>query len=567
MQNATSWQAADDSLPAAAKALQVWPLDASNASLLDSVHPRSWQPADHEESHVYDIIAVGAGAGGLVTSKQAARRGARSAMISEHLAGGDCLNVGCVPSKALLHCARVAREARAAIAEGILVEDGTTRAPNLAVNFGAVMARMRRLRARIAVNDSHEATVLAGADVFQGRGRFVGPNEIQVNGRTLRFKKACIATGGRAAVPQVEGLSNAPYLTNATLFNLCSLPRRMVVLGAGAVGLEMAQAFANFGCKVTCLVRSTVLSKEEPAAGEAVRRALQADGVKFLDAADLFRVETVRVGGGAYAEGGQMPLLRVTVGCKHPGRDETVMELECEALLVASGRLPNVEDLGLEAAGIHVAADGIKIDDYARTSNPNVFAVGDCASGVPNFTHVSGEMAKLVVQNALFDDSWRVSSLVVPRCAYTEPEVAGVGLTRREAEQRGDAVDTYRTTLEHNDRAICEGRDAEGGFVEVLCERGTDRVLGALVVAANAGDMINELSVAIQAGVGLNVLARVIHPYPTLGEAVMGAALNIVRKHWKKLEPETSLGSIASEGFAPEIDDSRYSPVKELRLR
>ena len=245
---AQNWAAPDMALAACARELGVWPLDAANASLLDAVHPRNW--SDPTPPAIYDLLVIGAGAGGLISSKQSARRGARSCMISEHLAGGDCLNVGCVPSKALLHCARVAREARQAMAEGFLVGGiGTT--PNLSVDFGAVMARMRRLRAKIAPADSHEGTAGAGADVYQGRGRFVGPNAVEVNGQTLHFKKAVIATGGRAAVPlATPGLAEAPYVTNATLYNLTVLPPRMVVLGAGVVAMEMAQAFAAFGSQV-----------------------------------------------------------------------------------------------------------------------------------------------------------------------------------------------------------------------------------------------------------------------------------------------------------------------------
>lgn len=533
----------DAALLEKARALDIFPLDSSNAALLDAVRPLSWKDG---EGNDYDIIAIGAGAGGLVTAKQAARRGAKSAMISEHLAGGDCLNVGCVPSKALLHCAKVARDARLAAAEGILVSEQGDALPALTVDFGAVMARMRRLRAKIAPADSHDATAGAGADVYQGRGRFTGPNTLEVNGKTIRFKTACIATGGRARVPQqIPGLHDAPFVTNATLFNLTARPARMVILGAGAVGLEMAQAFANFGTKVTVLVRTALLAKEVADAGAAVQRALEADGVEFIFGAQVAKVETMRQA--SLDETGGLPLMRVhagvggggasnaAVGTKRPLGGADTRILECEALLVATGRVPNVEDLGLESAGIKTGDDGILIDDLARTTNPSVYALGDCASGVPRFTHASGEMAKIVVQNALFGDTWKVSSLVIPRCVYTNPEVAGVGLTPSEAATKGLAVDVYRAALAHNDRAILEGSDDDGGFVEVLCEAGTERVVGGVVVAASAGDIVNELTVAIQHGVGLVALARVIHPYPTLGEGVMQAALNLVRKTWKRM--------------------------------
>lgn len=287
---ASSWS---DAPPEEARALDVWPLDESNVKLLDAVRPRAWEgPTEAEAAGEYDIIAIGSGAGGLVTAKQAARRGARSALISGHLAGGDCLNVGCVPSKALLHCARAAREARAALAEGFLVAaDGT--APKLEVDFDAVMARMRRLRAHIAPADSHEGSAAAGAHVYQGWARFSGPDTVVVNERTLRFKKCVIATGGRAAVPPTPGLAAAPYVTNATLYNLTALPPRMVVLGAGVIGMEMAQArrlgvsrlalSADLGESSFSSPAASPRPRRSPRAAAGLRRLwLSSDGARSL---------------------------------------------------------------------------------------------------------------------------------------------------------------------------------------------------------------------------------------------------------------------------------------------
>ena len=536
--DAQNWAASDHTLPARARELGVWPLDAANAELLDAVRPRNWRDPSSADV-VYDLLVIGAGAGGLISSKQSARRGARSCMISEHLAGGDCLNVGCVPSKALLHCARVARDARNAITEGFL------RGEPLAVDFGAVMARMRRLRAKIAPADAHDGTVGAGADVYQGRGVFVGPNTVEVNGQRLRFKKAVIATGGRATVPAAAttpGLADAPYVTNATLYNLTELPTRMVVIGAGVIAMEMAQAFAAFGTQVTVLVRSRIMARDEPAAAEAVQRALERDGVRFVFGAELRRVTTLRqpevvpATAGAPPGALSLPLMRLSVWSRQAGGAATSFECECDTLLLATGRTPNVEGLGLEAAGVaYDLKEGVQIDDFGATTNPSVFAVGDCAAGVPRFTHMSGEMAKAVVQNALFGERWAISSMVVPRCAYTHPEVAAVGLTKADAARRGLTLDTYSASLAHNDRVLLEGDDNLGGFVEVHCEQGSDTIVGATVVAPNAGNIINELSLAIQAQLGLGVLARVIHPYPTVGEGVMQAGLGYIRKHWATL--------------------------------
>ena len=529
----------------AARALDVWPLDASNATLLDAVRPVRW-PDPTAGDAVYDLIAIGAGAGGLVSAKQSGRRGARSAMISEHLAGGDCLNVGCVPSKALLHCARVAREARSAVQEGFLIGG----AEPLRVDFAAVMKRMRSLRAKISAADSHTATVAAGADVYQGRGRFVGPHSIMVNGRTLHFKKAVVATGGRALVPDIPGLAEAPYMTNGTLFNLTALPKHLVVFGAGAVGLEMAQAFAAFGSSVTVLVRSSrVLSRESEEMAEAVQRALVADGVQFVNKVRVDQVLTHAVGGAGGTTGEahdgdsdhQLPSLEVkfTQDCG-PGCARCY-SFTCDALLVATGRVPNVTDLGLGEAGIQFhPEEGIQVNDLGATSNADVFAVGDCVAGMPRFTHVAGEMAKLVVQNALFGDAWKLSKLLVPRCVYTDPEAASVGLTPEQAAVQGVPIDRYATQLEHNDRAILEDQAGAHGFVEIYCKKDTETIVGAAMVAPHAGDLISEVTLAMQSGAGLATLARVIHPYPTHAEAIMGCGLGYIRKHWQKLPPQPS---------------------------
>ena len=511
------WTAAD---AAAAASLGISPLDGANRELLDNVYPKDWQ--DPEPPEVYDLVAIGAGAGGLVSSKQSARRGARSALVSEHLAGGDCLNVGCVPSKALLRCAKAAREARRAHEFGVVF--GTRDGGHVQVDFPKVMARMRALRAKIAPADAHTATVAAGADVYQGRARFVGAHEIEVNGRRLRFKKAVIATGGRASIPShIKGLDSVPYLTNNNLFNLEALPERLTVLGAGAVGLEMAQAFATFGSKVTVVCRSNrVCGRNDPDAAAAIKAALERDGVTFRMGWSTREVAkrddgTIVLRGDPGGEGGTATELD---------------ELECDALLVATGRVPNVGDLGLEAAGVEYdTAAGVKIDELLRTTNPDVFAVGDCAAGVPRFTHVAGEMAKMAVENAVFGGEWSLKSLVVPSSVYTEPELASVGVTEPDAAE----VDTYGCDLSGMDRPILDGDDDDGGFVRVHCAKGSDTIVGATIVAPRACEMINEITLAMHAGVGLGVVARVVHPYPTAGEGVMQAGLGYIRANWKRL--------------------------------
>ena len=306
----------------------------------------------------------------------------------------------------------------------------------------------------------------------------------------------------------------------------------MIILGAGVVALEMAQSFASFGSKVTVIQRSSRLfqSKDsDPEAAKLLQAALERTGVTFLTG-KCQQVSTLRERDDNNPS--LLPLLSVKVN-DDAGNS---IELECDCLLVAAGRMPNVENLGLEDAGIdYEVGNGVTVNDLAQTSNPDVFAVGDCVAGVPRLTHMSGEMAKLVIQNTLFNDDWKLSSLVVPAVMYTEPEYAIVGISSEEmAKKKGLEVDVYRAGLEHNDRAILEG--ANEGFCEIFCRRGTDEIVGATIVAARAGEMINEVSLAIKNSIGLRAIGRNIHSYPTTGEAVMGCGIQYINSHWERLD-------------------------------
>uniref|UniRef100_A0A7S2IDD2 FAD/NAD(P)-binding domain-containing protein n=1 Tax=Helicotheca tamesis TaxID=374047 RepID=A0A7S2IDD2_9STRA len=361
----------------------------------------------------------------------------------------------------------------------------------------------------------------------------------------LKFKKAVIATGGRPSIPSlsssssspIPGIDTAPYVTNEQLFNLQALPPRMVILGGGVIALEMAQAFATFGSKVTVLARSRILSNGDDEAANLMKKIMQEeDNITFYSKTDVLEVETLRqptLGGG---EGGEesLPLMKVSI--KSTESEEAITEeLECECLLIATGRLPNVQNLGLEKANVQYdERKGIHINDLAQsTSNPNVYAVGDCVANVPRLTHMSGEMAKVVVQNALFEDEWKVSSLVVPACMYTEPEYATVGRVKFSDEK--DEVDVYTTSLEHNDRAILDG-DSNHGVVKICCQKGTDTIVGCTIVAPRAGEMINEVSLAMKYGIGLGQIGRNIHCYPTTGEAIMMCGLQFINARWKRLD-------------------------------
>lgn len=399
------------------------------------------------------------------------------------------------------------------------------------VDFAAIMRRLREKRTVIAPADGHPGTAGAGTHVFQGFGKFTGPQTIQVGEKILKFKKAVVATGGRPSVPNVPGLLDAPFTTNEILFNLEVLPPRMVVLGAGVIALEMAQCFANFGSHVTVLQRSSRLFESKQGDAEAaqiIQEELEKAGVHFVTCSTK-QVTTLRPR--TVLDPQQLPLMKVTVGTASGDID-----LECECLLVATGRVSNVENVGLEAAGVDFkVGQGVLVNDLAQTSNPNVYAVGDAAAGVPRLTHMSGEMAKLVVQNAIFDDDWKLSSLVVPAVAYTEPEYATVGLSSAAmAEKEGIEVDTYRGGLEHNDRAILESSNV--GFCKIFTKKGTDEIVGCTIVAERAGEMINEVTLAMKNKIGLYAIGRNIHSYPTTGEAVMGCGVQYINAHWERLD-------------------------------
>ncbi|HEX3129571.1 MAG TPA: mercuric reductase [Thermoanaerobaculia bacterium] len=470
---------------------QIEPRDEHNLRLIANVHPPDW--VNPEPAPRYHMVVIGAGTAGLVSAAGAAGLGARVAIIERNLMGGDCLNVGCVPSKGVIRASRSWQEARQS-AERF---GGPAVDPQARGDFGAAMARMRRLRAGISVHDSAERFRGLGVDVFLGDGRFTGPDTIEVGGKTLRFRRAVIATGGRAAVPPIRGLAEAGYRTNETIFNLTELPERLVVIGGGPIGCELAQAFARLGSRVTLLDKySHILIREDADAAEVVQKAMLRDGVQLEFQA---KVQEVR---------GRTVVIE--------GR-----EIEADEILIAAGRTPNVENLGLEAAGVKYGKKGVEVDDNLRTSNRNVFACGDVASRY-QFTHIADAQARIVIQNALFFGRAKASTLTVPWCTYTSPEIAHVGLYEKEARERGMEVDTLTVQLSTVDRAILDGADE--GFLRLHLEKGKDRILGATLVAEHAGDMIGELCLAITHNIGLGKVASVIHPYPTQGEIVKKAA-------------------------------------------
>jgi len=483
---------------------EVQPFDEHNEKLLGNVHPQDW--INPVPSGRYNLVVIGGGTAGLVAAAGAAGLGAKVALIERRLMGGDCLNVGCVPSKALIRAARAAAEVRDAAAFGVNVPAGTQ------VDFPVVMERMRRLRADISPHDSAARFRGLGIDVYLGGGRFTGPDTVDVAGHALRFARACIATGARAKAPPISGLEEAGYLTNETIFSLTHLPRRLAVIGAGPIGCELAQAFARFGSEVFLIeAMHGVMPNESPRASEVVRRALLADGVRLLCCGKALAVDK-------NADGKHL----------HVDSHGEHYDLTVDEILVGAGRTPNVEGLGLEAAGVAFDRSGVTVSDGLQTTNRRIFSAGDVCSRY-KFTHAADAMARIVIQNALFFGRKRASRLVIPWCTYTDPEVAHVGMTPREADERGIAIDTVAIDLANVDRAALD--DETAGFLEVHVRKGTDRILGATLVSRHAGESISELTLAMTAGIGLKSLAGVIHPYPTQAEIIKkaGDAFNRTR--------------------------------------
>lgn len=470
------------------------PADEHNRRLEAEVHPLDWKNPTPDGR--YNLVVIGAGTAGLVSAAIGAGVGAKVALIERGLMGGDCLNVGCVPSKGVISAARAAAAVKNAQQFGVEVPDGVQ------VDFAAAMERMRKLRADIAPNDSAEKFRDLGADVFIGNGRFTGPGTIDVDGTELRFKKAIIATGGRAQAPPIPGLDEVDYLTNETIFSLTELPKRIGIIGAGPIGCEIAQSFARFGSEVI-LVEAThgVLPREDPDAGAIVKESLIRDGVKLLCCGRKTQLSKLDDG------------IRLTLESHEATYDETV-----DQLLVAVGRAPNVEGLGLDEVGVEYdARAGVKVNDRLQTTNSRIYACGDVCSPF-KFTHAADFMARRAIQNTLFFGRAKASRLVIPWCTYTSPEVAHVGISPQEADDKGIEIDTYTAELNDNDRAILEGET--DGFVRVHTKKGSARIVGATIVAANAGDMIGEITLAMKNEIGLSGLADTIHPYPTQGEAV-----------------------------------------------
>lgn len=464
----------------------------------------------------YDLCVIGGGSAGLVAAAGAAALGAKVVLVEKHKMGGDCLNYGCVPSKALLHSAKVAQTMRNA-------GDAAIDAHVPDVSLERVMQRVRSVIQTIEPNDSPERFRSLGVEVIFGAGRFTAPRAFEVDGRLLGARKYIIATGSRPAIPDIPGLQEVPYLTNETVFDLSEPVPCLIVLGGGPIGVELAQAFARLGSEVHLVdPKQHILRNEDPDMAQVVELRLREEGVALHLGETPLRVE---------GEAGRLRMLTKQA-------DGTEKWLEGTHLLVATGRRANVEQLGLEAAGVEVAHGRIVTDKRLRTANRAIYACGDVV-GPYQFTHMAEHHAGIALRGALFHLPSKIEERVIPWCTFTDPELARVGLSETEAKAQGIAYQAYSFPFHEVDRAITDGQTT--GLAKILTAP-NGRLLGAAIVGPNAGELIHEYVLALSRNLKVGDLANVIHIYPTLAQINRRVAnqqlkskLTPSSKRWMKL--------------------------------
>jgi pyruvate/2-oxoglutarate dehydrogenase complex dihydrolipoamide dehydrogenase (E3) component len=482
----------------------VQPMDEYNQTLVSYVHPANW--VNPKATDTYDLVVIGAGTAGLVVAAGAAGLGIglKVALIEKHLMGGDCLNVGCVPSKCIIRSSRVVGELWEAKAFGIQVPEA------IEVDFPAVMERMRRLRAGISHHDSAQRFQKLGIDVFLGQGRFSSSTTVEVGGQTLRFKKAVIATGARAVRPDLKGIEDVGFLTNETVFSLTERPQRLAVIGGGPIGCELAQAFRRLGSEVVLFHRGDrLLNKEDADAAEIIQKTFIKEGIRLVLGCSMERAEKSSTG--------------KTIYFKCNGQLESIV---VDEILAGAGRASNVEGLNLEAVGVaYDPRRGVQVNDYLQTTNPKIYAAGDICMDW-KFTHAADAAARIVIKNTLFSPFGlgrsKLSALTMPWVTFTDPEIAHVGLSEAEAQAQGIPINTILIPLSQVDRAIADGETE--GFFKIHHKKGSDQIVGATIVARHGGEMISEVTTAIVGKLGLSALSGVIHPYPTQAEGIKKAA-------------------------------------------
>ena len=449
----------------------------------------------------FDLVIIGGGSGGLVVAAGGAALGAKVALVEKHKLGGDCLWTGCVPSKTLIKSARIAHQMRHA--------DRWALSPaNPRPDLARVMERVARVIKGIEPHDSPERFRGLGVDVIIGSGRFVAPDALEVDGRRLTAKNFVVATGSRPALPPIAGLADVPYLTNETVFDLREPVPHLVVIGAGPIGSEMAQAFRRLASEVTVVdMAAQILPREDADLAAVVEKQLRAEGIRYHLGVSVGGVTTGDPAAGR---------IRVTVR----GRDGTVTQIAATHLLVAAGRQVNIEGLNLEAAQVRVEQGRIVVDEVLATTNPRIHVVGDVAGG-HQFTHVAEHHAGIVLRQTLFHLKWAKPSRVVPWCTYTDPELARVGVSETEARKQGLAHRVYRFPFDEIDRARAE--DEMEGFAKLVTDP-HGKIIGAAIVGAHAGELIAECVLAMSKGLKAGDLSAAIHTYPTLAQVSRRAA-------------------------------------------
>ena len=471
-------------------------------NFLRRVRPPEWK--NPEPQKLYDLIIVGGGPAGLAAAEFARRQDRSVALIERHYLGGNSLNSGSIPSKAIIRAARVFASMRGDQDYGAMAFDRPL------TDFAAVMARMRRIRTRIAEYHAADRLCAQGVDVFFCDARFEGPNAVRAGETQLSFKKAIVATGARPRPSNIPGLEKIGYLTSESIFGLTRLPKRLGVIGGGPLGCELAQAFCRLGSRVTIVQNDPkFLPLEERDAAELLSMSMSRDGVET-------RLNTTVVG--ARMESGAKWLDTVN--------DDLKYSIPVDEIMLSIGRLPNVEDLGLETAGIDFEATrGIEIDDFLRTTNVDVYAAGDVCNS-HQFTNVAESSGRLTVQNAFGATTERQGQLTIPWCTYCDPEIAHIGMDVREARRQCIPVKCFTVMMQDVDRAITDGQD--DGFVKIYVKEGTDKILGATIVGTRASELINEMSVIMNVGIGMRQLATILHTYPAQSDAIRLAAMAYV---------------------------------------
>ncbi|HEX3895329.1 MAG TPA: mercuric reductase [Rudaea sp.] len=473
-------------------------------SPLRYVHPAHWQnPTPHGR---YDWLIVGAGPAGITAAERAVALGAKVALVERNLLGGNSLNVGSVPSKSLVYTSSLCSDLRKAADYFRPVDRGAS------ADFAAVTARAQRVHARIAEYHSAHRLERLGVDIHFGKARFIDEQSIDVDGVTLTFDKALIATGARPRRPDIRGLEEVGYRTSTDIFDLPSVPKHLAVIGGGPLGCELAQAFCRLGSNVAIIQNDPkFLPREERDAAEILSRSMARDGVEI-------RLNTTVVG--ARMNGGKKTLDLLS--------NAQTCTVETDEILLSVGRIANVDDLALDRCGVRCNGDiGIVVDEFLRTTNPRIFAAGDvCMSH--KFTHVAKFTATMATENALTDAQRNHRELIVPWCTFCDPEIAHVGMQVWDAKSHNIPVTTYTVMMHDVDRAIIDEQDI--GFVKVHVQDGTDRILGATIVASRASEMVNEITLAMNAGIGMRDLAKVLHIYPSQAEAMHMTSLAFMQK-------------------------------------